>query len=79
MARIDDVFEHPVLKTRAVVTRSAQDTGGDLTQLEVHLAPRQTVTLEHAHPVQKERLTILSGVVHVRVNGAERTAGPGKS
>jgi quercetin dioxygenase-like cupin family protein len=78
MARIDDVFEYPVLKARAVVTRSAQDTRGDLTQLEVHLSPHQTLTLEHAHPVQKERLTVLSGSVHIRVNGVERTAGSGQ-
>jgi quercetin dioxygenase-like cupin family protein len=78
MTRIDDVFEHRVFRERAVVTKSAEDTRGDFVRLEFYLAPRQSVSVEHMHPVQKEHLAVLSGEIRVRVNGTERTVGLGQ-
>jgi uncharacterized RmlC-like cupin family protein len=82
--KTSDVFEHSVLGERILVLKSAQETGGDSLHLELHLAPHQAdtndplVTLEHVHPVQKERLTVLSGLVHVHVNGTVNTVRPGQ-
>jgi mannose-6-phosphate isomerase-like protein (cupin superfamily) len=73
-----DVFQHPVLGERILVLKSAQETGGDSLHLELHLAPHQSISLEHVHPVQKERLTVLSGVMHVHMNGAMSTVRPGQ-
>jgi quercetin dioxygenase-like cupin family protein len=73
-----DMFEHPVLRERAVVIESTQESGGDVLRLEYHLAPRQTVTMAHVHPQQKERLKVLSGEIQVGINGTERTLGPGQ-
>jgi len=78
MTRIEEIFEHPVFRERVVVTGSTQDTGGDALRLEYHLAPHQSVTMEHMHPTQKERLTVLLGEIHVRVNETERAVGPGQ-
>jgi quercetin dioxygenase-like cupin family protein len=78
MMSIDEIFEHPVLRERVVVAKSAQETGGDALRLEVHLGPRQSIALEHIHPAQKERLTVLAGEVHVRVEGTEWTVGRGQ-
>lgn len=78
MTNTEEILEHPVFGERAVVTKSAEDTGGDSLWLKYYLAPRQSVTMEHVHPVQKEHLTVLSGTIQVRVNETMRTVEPGQ-
>ncbi len=58
--------------------QSAQDTAGELLQLEVRLDAGGWVP-RHAHARQDERVNVLAGTLTVRVGRSERTLGVGDS
>src|SRR5947209_11074529 len=54
-------------------------SSAELLELEAHYGPGGRPPPEHYHPSQEEAFTGVSGVVTARVNGVERTIGPGET
>jgi quercetin dioxygenase-like cupin family protein len=73
MARAGDVLEHPVTGERFVWRKVARDTGGELLQVDLYVAPGGFVAAEHVHPKQEERFEVLAGVLQMRLDGREKT------
>jgi quercetin dioxygenase-like cupin family protein len=73
MARAGDVLEHPVTGERFVWRKVARDTGGELLQADLYVAPGGFVAAEHVHPKQEERFEVLAGVLRFRLDGREKT------
>lgn len=67
----------PVTGLRTVFRETARDTAGGLLQVEWLAAPAWTAGADHLHPLQEERLEVLSGTLGMRVDGVERVRGPG--
>ena len=69
MARRGDVIENPVTGERIVFLRTARDTAGALLQFEDRLAPHASSIgrVQHSHPRQEERITVLAGTVCYRI------------
>jgi quercetin dioxygenase-like cupin family protein len=73
MARAGDVIEHPVTTERVRFLKTAQDTNGELLQLEFWTKPGGFVAAAHVHPKQEEHWEILSGAFRIRTGeGTER-------
>ena len=73
-ADLDDVFTGQHLR----FLKTADDTGGQLLQVEVRLDPGGWVP-RHAHARQDERVEVLEGSVTVGVSGKQRTLGVGET
>jgi quercetin dioxygenase-like cupin family protein len=61
------VIENPISGERIVIRESGADTGGRLLAFDLYLPPRGHVPAAHAHPVQEERFTIVSGRMRFRL------------
>ena len=70
-------MEHPVTGERVVWRSVAEDTGGDLLELELFAQPGGFVAAAHVHPKQEERFEVISGTLALVVDGEERTLRPG--
>jgi quercetin dioxygenase-like cupin family protein len=79
MAKSGDILEHPVTREIIIVRKTSRDTGGKLYQADFTLEPGGFLAAEHIHPLQEERLEILSGTVRGRIGGKEWTAGAGET
>jgi mannose-6-phosphate isomerase-like protein (cupin superfamily) len=66
-----DVFENPAARMTLQVVRGADDTGGELLELEATYEPGSVEPPEHLHPKQDERFEILAGTMAARI-GDER-------
>ena len=77
MAGRGEALESPINGQRAVFRDTAQDTAGELLRLDFFVAPGGFLGNEHLHPVQEERVEVLSGSLRCRLGGAERTLGRG--
>jgi quercetin dioxygenase-like cupin family protein len=62
-----------------VFLQTAQDTNGELLQLELWMDAGQTGVPAHLHRLQEERFTVLDGELHVTVAGAARVLRTGES
>jgi quercetin dioxygenase-like cupin family protein len=51
----------------------------DLLAMEAHYGPGAKPPPAHHHPAQEERFTGISGTVRARIDGVERTIGPGET
>ena len=69
MAKSGDVLEHPVTGERLVWRKVARDTGGQLLQADLYVAPGGFVAAEHVHPMQEERFEVLAGVLRLLIDG----------
>jgi quercetin dioxygenase-like cupin family protein len=49
--------------------QTADDTGGELLEMESLFQPDSTEPLPHYHPFQEEDFTVLEGEITVRING----------
>jgi quercetin dioxygenase-like cupin family protein len=58
---------------------SAEDTGGELVQIESTNPPTGVPEPEHVHPYQESRVEVLEGTLLFVVDGEERRLGPGDS
>ena len=65
MAYAGQIIEHPVSGERITFTRTADDTDGQLLELELELAPDGHVPGAHVHPEQEERFHVLEGTMRV--------------
>jgi quercetin dioxygenase-like cupin family protein len=74
-----DVLEMPPLGMRIVFLQTAEDTGGELLEYEVHGRPRGFPAQGHVHPRQTERHEVVSGSLLVKMHKQSRVLGPGES
>jgi quercetin dioxygenase-like cupin family protein len=63
---------NPVTGLRTVFRQTAQETRGELLQVEWIGEPGWTTGPDHVHPLQAERFEVLSGTLGLRVDGVER-------
>jgi quercetin dioxygenase-like cupin family protein len=69
---------HPVTGERIVFHKRARDTGGELLEMTLYLAPKGFIAAEHVHPNQEERFEVSGASVMFRVAGKERRYNPGE-
>ena len=69
---------NPVSGTRTLFRATAASTDGDHVEVEATYPPHSAVPPRHLHPKQAEHFTVLSGLFHTVVDGAERDLGPGE-
>jgi quercetin dioxygenase-like cupin family protein len=72
------MIEHPVTGERIAFRKRAADTGGELLEMDLFLAPGAFVATPHVHPNQTEVFRVIRGQVRERVGKEERTYGPGE-
>src|SRR5215216_7625962 len=79
MARVGEVLENPVSGQRIIFRKTADDTGGELLEVEsVYTKPTPSRPPAHYHPHQEERFEVLSGRLNVLVEGEQRSYGEGE-
>src|SRR5689334_13200435 len=64
---------------RIVFLRTAEDTGGELLEYEVHGRPRGSPAQAHVPPKQTERRAALGGSLLVKPDGEHHVLAPGES
>jgi quercetin dioxygenase-like cupin family protein len=69
---------HPVTGERIVFRKRARDTGGELLEMTLFLAPNGFIAAPHVHPNQEERFEVTGAAVMFRVAGKERLYTPGE-
>src|SRR3712207_3922317 len=72
MAKAGDELVNPVTGLRTVFRKTAQETSGELLQVDWIGEPGWTTGPDHVHPRQEERFEVLSGRLGLRVGGVER-------
>jgi quercetin dioxygenase-like cupin family protein len=70
---------HPVTGERIVFRKRSRDTGGELLEMSLYLAPGGFIASPHVHPNQEERFEVKGSPVMFRVAGKERLYQPGES
>ncbi len=73
-----DVIENPVLGDTIRIIRGPADTGGELLQVEISLAPNAQGPPLHVHPTLEDRFIAGSGSLGVEIAGEARTLSPGE-
>ena len=74
-----DVLEMAPLGLRVEFLRTAEETGGQLVEMEVSGRPRGLLAQRHIHPGQSEALEVIAGTMKVTMHGREHVLGPGQS
>jgi quercetin dioxygenase-like cupin family protein len=77
MAKAGDELVNPVTGLRTVFRKTAQETSGELLQVDWISEPGWTTGPDHVHPRQEERFEVLSGRLGLRADGIERVHGVG--
>jgi quercetin dioxygenase-like cupin family protein len=77
MAKSGDELVNPVTGLRTVFRKTAQETSGELLQVDWIGEPGWTTGPDHVHPLQEERFEVLSGKLGLRLGGVERVHGAG--
>jgi len=72
MAKAGDELLNPVTGLRTVFRKTAEETSGELLQVDWIGEPKWTTGPDHVHPRQEERFEVLSGKLGLRVGGVER-------
>ena len=70
---------HPVTGERIVFRKRSRDTGGELMEMTLYLAPRGFIAAAHVHPNQEERFEVGGAPVMFKVAGKERLYQPGET
>jgi len=70
---------NPVTGERIVFRKRARDTGGELMEMTLYLAPGGFIASPHVHPNQEERFEVGGSPVMFRVAGKERLYQPGET
>ena len=77
MAKAGDELVNPMTGLRTVFRKTAQETSGELLQVDWIGEPGWTTGPDHVHPRQEERFEVLSGRLGLRVGGVERVHSAG--
>ncbi len=78
MAHAGDELLSPI-QGRLVFRRTAEDTNGELVEVDVFYKPGGNLPPVHYHPSQEERFEVVSGEMLTHVDGVERTYGAGET
>jgi mannose-6-phosphate isomerase-like protein (cupin superfamily)/uncharacterized protein YndB with AHSA1/START domain len=79
MAKPHDVLAIPELGIRVVMRQTADDTAGEMLEIDVIGRPRGFIAMEHVHVRQEERHEVISGTLKLKLDGREHRLGPGQS
>jgi quercetin dioxygenase-like cupin family protein/uncharacterized protein YndB with AHSA1/START domain len=79
MSQARKVLDMPQLGTRVEFLRTADQTGGELLEMEVTGQPRGFLSQRHLHPTQTERLEMVSGAMKVSINRQQHVLREGES
>jgi uncharacterized protein YndB with AHSA1/START domain/mannose-6-phosphate isomerase-like protein (cupin superfamily) len=79
MATAGDVLDMEPLGITVELLRTAEQTGGELLEMEVSGRPRGFLAQRHIHGSQVERLEMLSGSMKVEMHGREHVLGKGQA
>ena len=71
MAKAGDELVNEVTGLRTIFRKTAEDTNGELLQVDWIGNPGWSAGPRHVHPHQEERFTVLSGTLASHVNGVE--------
>jgi mannose-6-phosphate isomerase-like protein (cupin superfamily) len=76
----DRRFFNPHTGERIALAAIAEETGGELTRMEIRVrpGPGDWVGPDHFHPLQEERFEVVAGAPIFRIDGEERPAKPGE-
>ena len=74
----DRPLVHPVTGERIVFRKRSRDTGGELLEMTLYLAPRGFIAAPHVHPNQEERFEVAGAPVIFKIAGKERLYQPGE-
>jgi quercetin dioxygenase-like cupin family protein/uncharacterized protein YndB with AHSA1/START domain len=74
-----DVLEIRPLGITVKWVRTAEETGGEMVEMEVSGRPRGFLNQRHVHPEQVERLEVVSGTLKVGMNRRDHVLGAGHS
>jgi len=77
MASNGDELFNPATGLRTVFRQTAEETNGELLQVDWIAAGPWTTGPDHIHPLQDERFEVVSGRLGLRVNGVEHVLEPG--
>jgi mannose-6-phosphate isomerase-like protein (cupin superfamily) len=77
MAKAGDEIVNPVTGHRIIFRKTAQDTDGELLQMDWMGRPGWKAGPAHVHSFQEERFEVLFGTLGSHVAGVERTHKPG--
>ena len=69
---------HPVTGERIVFRKRSRDTGGELFEMTLYLAPKGFIAAAHVHPNQEERFEVAGAPVIFKIAGKERLYQPGE-
>ena len=69
---------NPVTGERIVFRKRSRDTGGELFEMSLYLAPKGFIPAAHVHPQQEERFEIAGAPVMFKVGGKQRLYQPGE-
>ena len=78
MFRAGDTIENPITGERLTFIKSASDTDGEVTVVEVTVRPDGFVAAAHVHPKQTEIFRIASGRMGVKLGREKLEAGSGE-
>jgi mannose-6-phosphate isomerase-like protein (cupin superfamily) len=67
MAYAGQILDNPVSGERITFRKTAADTGGELLEIDLELAPDGHVPGKHVHPKQEERFEVLSGTMKFKM------------
>lgn len=70
---------NPATGERVRFLRTAEETGGELLEMEDTWPSATHTVAEHVHPAMEERWNVLEGKVAFRIGGRERVLGPGEA
>jgi quercetin dioxygenase-like cupin family protein len=79
MTQTHAVLEMEPLGIRVEVRRTAEETDGELFEMDVIGRPRAFFARRHVHPSQTERLEMISGAIKVTMHGRDHIVNEGES
>jgi mannose-6-phosphate isomerase-like protein (cupin superfamily) len=78
MFRAGDTIENPITGERLTFIKTASDTDGEVTVVEVTVRPDGFVAAAHVHPKQTEIFRVVSGRMGAKLGRKKLEAGPGE-
>jgi mannose-6-phosphate isomerase-like protein (cupin superfamily) len=78
MFRAGDTIENPITGERLTFVKTASDTDGEVTVVEVTVRPEGFVAAAHVHPKQTEIFRVVSGRMGAKLGREKLEAGTGE-
>jgi quercetin dioxygenase-like cupin family protein len=78
VAHAGDELVNPVTGERIVFRKTAAETGGTLLEMDDYWTQSGHRAPEHVHPEMQESWKVIAGTACFRIDGVERTTGPGE-